>query len=114
MAAVVFYLFPAIDPNFIVTNGYGNAVLVVLLFVLLNYILRRLFVALTLGIGYVAYYLSFGFLGLVANALVLYTIGYFFPNLLKVPNILSAFLGGLALAVVVFILGYSKEVSKKS
>lgn len=106
---VVFYIFPYIHEDFQVRGELGNAVIVVLLFVVLNWILRSLFVIFTLGIGLVAYYLTLGFLGLIANAMVLIMIDEFFKDLLTVPTYGSAFLGGLILAIVNFIIQTDKR-----
>jgi putative membrane protein len=113
-ALAVFYVFPAINEDFRVRGDFGNAVVVVLLFVILNWILRRLFVIFTLGIGFVAYYLTLGILGLVANAVVLIMIDEFFRDLLTVPSYGAAFLGGLLLAFINFLFGNEgRNVSSK-
>jgi putative membrane protein len=110
-ALVVLYIFPWINPEFRVNGGLEKALLVVILFILLNWILRRLFVIFTLGIGFFAYYLSLGLLGLVANAFVLILIDEFFNDLLRVPTYTSAFIGGLILALISIIVG---EETKES
>ncbi len=107
-ALVVFYVFPAIDSDFRVRGEFGNAVLVVLIFAVLNSIFRWLLVILTLGIGYLAYYLTFGLLGLFINAAVLICIDVFFQDLLTVPSYWMAFAGGFLLALVGFVLGKSR------
>lgn len=105
----VFYIFPSIHEEFRVRGDFGNAVVVVILFVILNWILRRLFVIFTLGIGFIAYILTLGFLGLIANAVVLICIDEFFRNLLTVPTYGTAFLGGFILAFINFLFGKEGE-----
>lgn len=96
---IVLYAFPVIHNEFQVSGGIKNAAGVVLLFIVLNWLLRKIFVIMTMGIGLIAYYLSLGLLGLVANAVTLLVIDKFFHDLLNVPNFGSALAGGLLLAI---------------
>ena len=101
---VVVYLFPWIDPQFKVIGDPLNAIWVVIAFLIFNWMLRKLFVIFTLGIGWLLYYFSLGILGLVANAFVLILIGKFFPNLIVVPGFWAAFWGGLLLSIASLVL----------
>lgn len=104
-SAIVIYVFPLIHPNFQVKPGIEHAVITVLLFMVLNWLLRRLLVIFTLGLGWIAYYLTFGLLGIVINAVVLIMIDEYFRELLTVPDYVSAGFGGLALAIANYVLG---------
>lgn len=106
---IVLYVFPSIHEDFRVQGEFKGALIVVILFIVFNWVFRRLFVIFTMGIGWIAYYLSLGFLGLVANAVVLLAIDKFFHDLLHVPNFGSAFAGGLLLAIASFFLGRKKD-----
>ncbi|WCL49364.1 phage holin family protein [Leptospira sp. GIMC2001] len=108
-AAVVWYVFPWINSSFHVNGQFESAVVVVLVFILLNWIIRKLFFIFTLGIGLVFYYLSLGLLGLVANAVVLLLIAKFFPKLLSVPDFGTAFLGGLSMALAALVMGHERS-----
>ena len=107
-ALSVIFLFPYINSDFKVKgegdNGYLiNSVIVVLVFIALNFIIRKLLVIFTLGIGYVLYYLTLGIAGLIVNAIVLIIIAKIFPDRINVPTFMSAFWGGSLLALVNFI-----------
>lgn len=104
-SAIVIYVFPLIHPDFQVKPGIEHAVITVLLFMVLNWLLRRLLVIFTLGLGWIAYYLTFGLLGIVINAVVLIMIDEYFRELLTVPDYVSAGFGGLALAIANYVLG---------
>ncbi|PJE04936.1 MAG: hypothetical protein CK427_00790 [Leptospira sp.] len=101
---VVVYLFPWIDPGFKVLGDPLNSVFVVIAFLFINWVIRKLLVIFTLGIGWLVYYLSLGFLGLIVNGFVLVLIGKFFPNLLSVPGFWPAFWGGLLLTIASFVM----------
>jgi putative membrane protein len=101
---VVIYLFPWINPQFKVLGDPLNSIWVVLAFLLINWIIRKLLIIFTLGIGWLVYYLSLGFLRLVVNAFVLILIGKFFPNLLSVPGFWAAFWGGLLLTLASLVM----------
>jgi putative membrane protein len=103
-ALVVIFVFPWINPEFKVKGELTNAIWVVFGFIILNWILRVLFVIFTAGIGWILYYLSLGFLGLIANAIVLIYFGRLFPNLITVPGFEAAFWGGLSLSIASLVL----------
>lgn len=103
-SAVVFFIFPWINPDFRIKGSLSTALIVVMLFIVLNWILRFLVVIFTLGIGWILYYLSLGLLGLVANAVVLILIGRLFPNEISVPGFGAAFWGGLCLSIASFLM----------
>lgn len=98
-AMVVLFVFPFIDSGFQVTGGFENALIVVVSFIVLNIVVRKLITIFTLGIGKVVYFLTLGVAGLFINALVLVIIKYILPNMLLVPSFKDAFIGGFALAV---------------
>jgi len=104
----VIFLFPMIDKSFYIQGDYSSAVIVVLVFVSLNFAIRKLTLILTLGLSALLYYLTLGTAGLVLNALILILISKMFPNMLHVPGFISAFLGGMALSLANY-LGKRKE-----
>jgi len=103
-ALVVMYVFPWIHTDFKVRGGAIQSLWIVIGFIVLNWIVRWVFVLFTFGIGWLLYYVSLGLLGLVANAFVLILISRLFPQILSVPNFMAAFWGGLCLALTAFIM----------
>ena len=104
-ALCVLFLFPYINTDFKIkgdgeNNYIINSVVVVLVFIALNFIMRKLLVIFTLGIGYLVYYLSLGIAGLIVNAIVLIIVGKIFPDRINVPTFMAAFWGGSLLALV--------------
>ncbi len=96
---VVMFVFPFIDSGFKVTGDSKDAIIIVLVFVALNFAARKLIVIFTLGIGAVIYFLTLGIAGLILNAIIIFAIKGLFPQMLSVPNFTAAFLGGLCLAI---------------
>lgn len=103
-ALVVIYLFPWIHSDFRVRGEVTNSIWIVFGFIVLNWIVRWVFVISTLGLGWFLYYLSLGLLGLIANAVVLILISKLFPNLLSVPSFGAAFIGGLCLSIAALVM----------
>lgn len=100
---VVLYGFPLIDPEFGVSGGIWDALIVVLFFGFVNFLLRILLVVTTLGLGYLIYILTLGLAGLVVNALALSFVADFLPFQLYVPSFWDAFLGGALLALANYV-----------
>lgn len=96
---VVMFVFPFIDSGFKVTGDFKDAVIIVLVFIALNFAARKLIVIFTLGIGVILYYLTLGIAGLILNAIIIYAIQGLFPQMLSVPSFMAAFLGGLCLSI---------------
>ncbi|TGL59724.1 hypothetical protein EHQ58_08240 [Leptospira ognonensis] len=103
-AIVVLFVFPWIHSDFRVKGDATNAIWIVIGFIVLNWIVRWLFVISTLGLGWLLYYLSLGLLGLLANAIVLILLSRMFPNLLGVPSFSAAFWGGLCLSLASLLM----------
>lgn len=103
-ALVVLFVFPWIHSDFRVRGDLTNSIWIVFGFIILNWIVRWVFVVFTFGLGWVLYYLSLGILGLIANAIVLLLISRLFPNLLSVPGFGSAFFGGLFLSLASLVM----------
>lgn len=99
-AAIVMFVFPMIHSAFRVKGDIKSSLLVVIIFSILNVIIRWLFILSTLGLSVIVYYLTFGLIGLFINALVLVTISKVFPELIHVPTFFAAFVGGALLALV--------------
>ena len=95
-------VFPLLNSEFKVSKSIGDIVFVVLTFMALNFIIRKLLVIFTLGIAAVFYYLSLGVAGLIVNAIVLLLISRFFPEKLSVPGFFPALMGGFLLSVANF------------
>ncbi|MBE7412592.1 MAG: phage holin family protein [Leptospiraceae bacterium] len=104
----VIFLFPLIDSHFQVRGGIQSAIIVVLIFISLNFAIRKLTLIFTLGLSALLYYLSLGIAGLILNALILILIAKLFPNYLEVPSFFSAFVGGAALTFANY-LGKRKD-----
>jgi putative membrane protein len=102
---VVLFAFPFINKDFKVHSDWKDALFIVILFGALNFVIRKLIIIFTLGLGVLVYYLSLGIAGLILNALILVLIGSLLPNMLKVPNFSSAFIGGVLLTLVNFFVG---------
>ncbi|MBK8398945.1 MAG: phage holin family protein [Leptospiraceae bacterium] len=96
---VVMFLFPLIDAGFKVNGDIKDAIIIVLVFIALNFAARKLILILTLGIGAMIYYLTLGIAGLILNAVIILVIKGLFPQMLSVPSFSAALLGGLFLAV---------------
>jgi putative membrane protein len=96
---VVLFVFPLIETGFKVTGDFKDAVIIVLVFIALNFAARKLIVIFTLGIGALVYYLTLGVAGLLLNAIIILLIKGLFPQMLSVPSFTAAFLGGLFLAI---------------
>lgn len=106
--AVVILIFPLIDESLKVKGDTKNGLMVVLVFIVANFIIRKLIVIFTLGIGAVVYYLTLGIAGLFLNAIILIGIARFFPDILNTPSFTVAFLGGTCLAIANYI-GSNKD-----
>ena len=104
----VIFLFPLIDSAFRIQGDFSSAVIVVLVFVSLNFAIRKLTLILTLGLSAILYYLTLGTAGLILNAVILILISKMFPNLLHVPGFFSALIGGLLLTLANY-LGKRKD-----
>ena len=102
-ALVVLIIFPVIDPNFRVSGSIADSIFVVLSFIALNFIIRKIAVIFTLGLGTIFYYLSFGFIGLLLNAIVILLISKFFPEKIYVPGFGSALIAGFLLSFINFL-----------
>ncbi|MCB1193163.1 MAG: phage holin family protein [Leptospiraceae bacterium] len=100
---VVIFIFPLIDASLKVKGEIQNSIILVLVFIVANFIARKLIVIFTLGIGAVVYYITLGIAGLVLNAVILIGIAKFFPDILNTPSFVSAFLGGICLAVANYL-----------
>lgn len=111
---VVIFVFPIIDSDFRVSSSLWDALVIVLFFGFLNFVLRWLLVIATLGIGYIFYILTLGLAGLVVNAWVLQWIGNIFPGKIYVPGFWSAFWGGAILALANYVSkSEAREEDKK-
>lgn len=102
---VVLFAFPLIDEKFKVNGDFKDAIIIVLVFIALNFAARKLIVIFTLGIGALIYYLTLGVAGLILNAVIILLIKGLFPQMLSVPSFTAAFLGGLFLAAANYIGG---------
>lgn len=102
---VVMFVFPMIDNGFRVKGDFKDALIIVVVFIVLNFAARKLILIFTLGIGALVYYLTLGFAGLLLNAVIIFAIKGLFPEMLSVPNFASAFLGGLFLAIANYFGG---------
>jgi putative membrane protein len=100
---VVLVLFPLIHPEFRVSKSIGDAFFIVLSFIALNFVFRKMFLLFTLGLAGIFYYLSLGLAGLFLNALVLILIGKFFPDKIQIPGFYPALVGGFLLALANFL-----------
>lgn len=96
---VVLFAFPFIDSGFKVTGDVKDAIIIVLVFIALNFAARKLILIFTLGIGAIVYYLTLGIAGLILNAVIILMVKGLFPQMLSVPSFTAAFLGGLFLAI---------------
>ncbi len=96
---VVLFVFPLIETGFKVTGDLKDALIIVIVFIALNFAARKLIVIFTLGIGALVYYLTLGVAGLLLNAIIILLIKGLFPQMLSVPSFTAAFLGGLFLAI---------------
>lgn len=103
-AIVMLFVFPLINDKFKVSGGFKEAMILVIVFIFMNFIIRKLIYIFTMGIGVLVYYLSLGLLGLLINALVLLLISKLAPDMLKVPSFTSALVGGTAIAIVNYIV----------
>jgi putative membrane protein len=99
-ALIVMFIFPIIDPNFKARGNIQSSLLVVLIFIVLNFLIRWFFLLFTFGLAGVFYLLTFGLVGLIVNAVVLLLISKMFPGLISVPGFFSALVGGALLALV--------------
>ncbi|MDX1958583.1 MAG: phage holin family protein [Leptospiraceae bacterium] len=105
----VLFAFPLINSSFKVSSDWKDALIVVILFSILNVVIRWILVIFTLGIGLIVYYLTLGIAGLLINAFVLILIGKLFPNLITVPSFFSALIGGGILTLLNYIIGTNKD-----
>ena len=96
---VVMFVFPLIHSEFRVKGDFKDAIIIVFVFIALNFAARKLILIFTLGIGAVIYYLTLGNAGLVLSAIIIFEIKGWFPAMLSVPNFTTALLGGLFLAI---------------
>jgi putative membrane protein len=108
----VLYLFPKLDSELFVRGGLENAIYVVVLFLVLNWIVRRILVILTFGIGFLLYYATLGFLGLVVNMGILVWIGDH-TSLIQVPSVYAAFWGGALLAFISLFFGGGEKKKRE-
>ena len=102
-ALIVMIVFPMIHPEFRVSRSVMDSIFVVLAFIALNFIIRKVAVIFTLGLAGLVYYLSFGIIGLILNAIVLLMISRFFPEKIYVPGFTTALIGGFLLSFVNFL-----------
>lgn len=100
---VVIVVFPWIHADFRVSPSIGDSLFVVLAFLVLNFVIRKIFLIFTLGLAGILYYISLGTAGLILNALVLLLIGKFFPEKIQVPGFFPALMGGFFLSVANFL-----------
>jgi len=106
---VLIFAFPMIHSGFKVSSDWKDALFIVVIFAVLNFIFRKLIVIFTLGIGLIFYYLTLGIAGLVLNAIILILIGKLFPSMLSVPGFFPAFIGGFLLTLVNYFVGTGKD-----
>jgi putative membrane protein len=102
---VVQFIFPIIHKDFHVIGDLQNSIVIVLIFIALNFAARKLIVILTLGVGALVFFLSLGLAGLVLNAGILLGMKHLFPQMLSVPGFAEAFLGGICLAIANYLGG---------
>lgn len=102
---VVQFIFPIIHKDFHVIGDFQNSVVIVLIFIALNFAARKLIVILTLGVGALIFFLTLGVAGLVLNAGILMGMKHLFPQMLSVPGFAEAFLGGMCLAIANYLGG---------
>ncbi|TGJ98844.1 hypothetical protein EHQ53_11410 [Leptospira langatensis] len=100
---VVIFVFPLIDSDFSVSGKLWDAIVIVLFFGFLNFLLRWFLVLVTLGVGYLVYLLTLGVAGLVVNAIVLLWISTLFPGKIFVPGFWAAFWGGAILSLANYV-----------
>ncbi|TGK07848.1 hypothetical protein EHO59_07055 [Leptospira semungkisensis] len=108
---VVIFVFPLIDHGFRVSGSLWDAIVIVLFFGFLNFLLRWFLVLVTLGLGYLIYLLSLGLAGLLVNAIVLLWIADLFPGKIYVPGFWAAFWGGAILSLANYV---AKKESKEN
>jgi putative membrane protein len=96
-------IFPWIHTEFRVSRSLSDSLFIVLAFITLNFVIRKLFLIFTLGLAGILYYISLGTAGLILNALVLLLIGKFFPEKIQVPGFFPALMGGFFLSVANFL-----------
>lgn len=96
-------VFPWIHSDFKISRSLLDSLFVVLAFLALNFVIRKLFLIFTLGLAGILYYLSLGTAGLILNAIVLLLIGKFFPEKIQVPGFIPALMGGFFLSVANFL-----------
>lgn len=100
---VMFFIVPKIK-GIRVSKKWVDSLIIVLLFLGLNFLIRTFFVKITLGLAGVLYYLTLGILGLLLNAGILMLISKFLPEKIQVNSFLSAMLAGFLLALVNFLV----------
>lgn len=100
---VVYFIIPRIK-GIRVSKNWIDSTIIVILFVILNFIIRNFFLKITFGLVGVLYYLTFGILGLILNAGILLLISKFLPAKLEIENFSSALFAGFLLALVNFLV----------
>lgn len=100
---VLYFIIPKIK-GIRVSKNWIDSLMVVLLFLGLNFLIRSFFYKITFGLVGVLYYLTFGILGLILNAAILMLISKFLPEKIKVEKFSSALFAGFLLALVNFLV----------
>ena len=96
---ILLYVFPRLDSRIQVSQNFKDVTTMIISFVLLNAIFRKLIFIFTLGLSGLLNVLTLGVAGLVLNALILLFLSRYFPNYLSLPGFFSAFLGGFLLTI---------------
>ncbi len=100
---VLYFIVPRIK-GIKVSKNWIDSLIVVLIFVGLNFLARKFFLTITLGLAGILYYITFGILGLILNAGILILISKFLPDKIQVDSFSSALLAGFFLALVNFLV----------
>lgn len=100
---VMYFVVPKIK-GIRVSKNWIDSLIIVLLFLGLNFLIRTFFLKITFGLAGVLYYLTLGLLGLLLNAGILILISKFLPDKLKVEQFTSALFAGFLLALVNFLV----------
>jgi putative membrane protein len=101
---IVHFVFPRLG-GIKTSSDWMDSLIVVVIFAILNFALRKLLLVVTLGMAGLFYYLTLGIAGLVLNALILLFISNLYPEKIKMNGFVSAFMGGFFLALASFVLG---------
>ncbi len=101
---IVHFVFPRLG-GIKTSTDWMDSLVVVVIFAILNFALRKLLLVVTLGVAGLVYYLTLGIAGLVLNAVILLVISHLYPEKIKMNGFIPAFVGGFILALAGFILG---------